>query len=42
VVSPHSDSIPVPVPTVAPQGLAILLIDASTRTETTEDEVSPG
>ncbi|GKC67615.1 hypothetical protein Tco_1100213 [Tanacetum coccineum] len=38
---PRSDGIPVSVPTVAPQGLAILLADASTRTETTEDEASP-
>ncbi|GJR03423.1 hypothetical protein Tco_0526407 [Tanacetum coccineum] len=29
------------VPTVAPQGLAILLTDASTLTETTKDEASP-
>ncbi|GJV96667.1 hypothetical protein Tco_1548244 [Tanacetum coccineum] len=29
------------VPTVAPQGLAILLTDAATQTETTEDEASP-
>ncbi|GKA91901.1 hypothetical protein Tco_0813826 [Tanacetum coccineum] len=38
---PRSNGIPVSVPTVAPQGLAILLTDASTRTETTEDEASP-
>ncbi|GJT88469.1 hypothetical protein Tco_1070186 [Tanacetum coccineum] len=38
---PRSDGIPVSVPTVAPQGLAILLTDAATRTETTEDEASP-
>ncbi|GKB50098.1 hypothetical protein Tco_0900851 [Tanacetum coccineum] len=38
---PRSDGIPVSVPTVAPQGLAILLTDASTRTETTEEEASP-
>ncbi|GKE50085.1 hypothetical protein Tco_1481343, partial [Tanacetum coccineum] len=31
----------VSVPTVAPQGLAILLTDASSRTETTKDEASP-
>ncbi|GJR04202.1 hypothetical protein Tco_0527186 [Tanacetum coccineum] len=37
----RSDGIPVSIPTVAPQGLAILLADASTRTETTEDEASP-
>ncbi|GJU78684.1 hypothetical protein Tco_1275754 [Tanacetum coccineum] len=29
------------VPTVAPQGLAILLADAATQTETSEDEASP-
>ncbi|GJW90797.1 hypothetical protein Tco_0168350 [Tanacetum coccineum] len=38
---PRSDGIPVSVPTVAPQGLAILLTDAATQTETTEDEASP-
>ncbi|GJQ98339.1 gypsy type transposase [Tanacetum coccineum] len=38
---PRSDGIPVSVPTVAPQGLTILLTDASTRTETTKDEASP-
>ncbi|GJR42171.1 hypothetical protein Tco_1310274 [Tanacetum coccineum] len=38
---PRSDGILVSVPTVAPQGLVILLTDASTRTETTEDEASP-
>ncbi|GJZ78818.1 hypothetical protein Tco_0643655 [Tanacetum coccineum] len=38
---PVSDGIPVLVPTVAPQGLAILLTDAATQTETTEDEASP-
>ncbi|GKF54668.1 hypothetical protein Tco_0165008 [Tanacetum coccineum] len=38
---PRFDGIPVSVPTVSPQGLAILLIDASTRTETMEDEASP-
>ncbi|GJW16683.1 gypsy type transposase [Tanacetum coccineum] len=36
-----SDGIPVLVPTVAPQGLAILLTDDATQTETTEDEASP-
>ncbi|GKA25444.1 hypothetical protein Tco_0711553 [Tanacetum coccineum] len=35
---PRSDGIPVSVPTVAPQGLAILLTDAATRTETIKDE----
>ncbi|GKD87308.1 hypothetical protein Tco_1358462 [Tanacetum coccineum] len=39
---PRSDGISVSVPTVAPQGLAILLTDAATRTKTTEDEASPG
>ncbi|GKD33534.1 hypothetical protein Tco_1249043 [Tanacetum coccineum] len=34
----RSDGVPVSVPTVAPQGLAILLADAATQTE---DEVSP-
>ncbi|GJU72532.1 hypothetical protein Tco_1263937, partial [Tanacetum coccineum] len=34
---PRSDGIPVSVPIVAPQGLAILLTDAATQTETTED-----
>ncbi|GKA43898.1 gypsy type transposase [Tanacetum coccineum] len=38
---PRTDGIPVSVPTVAPQGLAILLTDAATQTETTEDEASP-
>ncbi|GJY71070.1 hypothetical protein Tco_0474773 [Tanacetum coccineum] len=38
---PRSDGIPVSVPTVAPQGLAILLTDASTWTEITKDEASP-
>ncbi|GJZ78820.1 hypothetical protein Tco_0643657 [Tanacetum coccineum] len=37
----RSDGIPVLVPTVAPQGLAILLTDDATQTETTEDEASP-
>nr|GEX24401.1 hypothetical protein [Tanacetum cinerariifolium] len=36
----RSDGIPVSVPTVAPQGLAILLADAATQTETS-DEASP-
>ncbi|GJZ67606.1 hypothetical protein Tco_0630846 [Tanacetum coccineum] len=35
------DGVPVSVPTVAPQGLAILLADATTQTETFEDEASP-
>ncbi|GJU27865.1 hypothetical protein Tco_1166486, partial [Tanacetum coccineum] len=38
---PRSDDIQVSVPTVAPHGLAILLTDAATRIETTEDEASP-
>nr|GEY39626.1 hypothetical protein [Tanacetum cinerariifolium] len=37
----RSDGIPVSVPTVASQGLAILLADAVTQTEITEDEASP-
>ncbi|GJX64244.1 hypothetical protein Tco_0298587 [Tanacetum coccineum] len=36
-----SDGVPVFMPTVAPQGLAILLADAATQTETSEDEASP-
>nr|GEX60824.1 cleavage and polyadenylation specificity factor subunit 1 [Tanacetum cinerariifolium] len=36
----RSDSVPVSVPTVAPQGLAILLADAATQTYRTEDEAS--
>ncbi|GKC02897.1 putative reverse transcriptase domain-containing protein [Tanacetum coccineum] len=35
---PRSDGIPVSVPTIAPQGLAILLTNASTRIETTKDD----
>nr|GEV44050.1 hypothetical protein [Tanacetum cinerariifolium] len=35
-----SDGIPVSVPTVASQGLAILLADAATQTDITEDEAS--
>ncbi|GKD17346.1 hypothetical protein Tco_1206504, partial [Tanacetum coccineum] len=35
------DGIPVSMPTVAHQGLAILLADAATQTEISEDEVSP-
>ncbi|GJU17355.1 hypothetical protein Tco_1145321 [Tanacetum coccineum] len=44
VASTHharSDGVPVSVPTVAPQGLAILLVDASTQTEISEGEASP-
>nr|GEV04471.1 transposase (putative), gypsy type [Tanacetum cinerariifolium] len=37
----RSDGIPVLVPTVAPQGLAILLADAATQTDITKDEESP-
>nr|GEU41340.1 ribonuclease H-like domain-containing protein [Tanacetum cinerariifolium] len=37
----RSDGLPVSVPTVAPQGLAILLTDAATQTETSEDMASP-
>ncbi|GKC42969.1 hypothetical protein Tco_1060691 [Tanacetum coccineum] len=37
----RADGVPVSVPTVAPQGLAILLADAATQTETSEDEASP-
>ncbi|GJV70026.1 hypothetical protein Tco_1485535 [Tanacetum coccineum] len=36
-----SDDVPVSVPTVAPQGLAIMLADAATQTEISEDEASP-
>nr|GEV62363.1 transposase (putative), gypsy type [Tanacetum cinerariifolium] len=37
----RSDGVPISVPTVAPQGLAILLADAATQTDRTEDEASP-
>ncbi|GJS71174.1 hypothetical protein Tco_0704015 [Tanacetum coccineum] len=37
----RSDGIPVSAPTVAPQGLAILLADAAVQTEASEDEASP-
>nr|GEX55061.1 transposase (putative), gypsy type [Tanacetum cinerariifolium] len=37
----RSDGVPVSVPTVAPQGLVILLADAATQTETSEDGASP-
>ncbi|GJX29010.1 hypothetical protein Tco_0237089 [Tanacetum coccineum] len=37
----RSDGVPVSVPTVAPQGLAILLADAATQTDISEDEASP-
>nr|GEW81034.1 transposase (putative), gypsy type [Tanacetum cinerariifolium] len=35
------DGVPISVPTIAPQGLAILLADAATQTETSEDDASP-
>ncbi|GJV69583.1 hypothetical protein Tco_1485092 [Tanacetum coccineum] len=42
---PSSSQLKIPyipgVPTVAPQGLAILQADAATQTETSEDEASP-
>ncbi|GKA48871.1 hypothetical protein Tco_0741829 [Tanacetum coccineum] len=37
----RSDGVPISVPTVAPQGLAILLADAATQTDIFEDEASP-
>nr|GEU33274.1 uncharacterized mitochondrial protein AtMg00810-like [Tanacetum cinerariifolium] len=37
----RSDGVPVSVPTVAPQGPAILLTDAATQTEISEDGASP-
>nr|GFA20659.1 hypothetical protein [Tanacetum cinerariifolium] len=37
----RSNGVPVSVPTVAPHGLAILLIDAATQIETSEDGASP-
>ncbi|GJW04949.1 hypothetical protein Tco_1563805 [Tanacetum coccineum] len=37
----RSDGVPVSVPTVPPQGLAILLADAATQTKNSEDEASP-
>nr|GEW64021.1 hypothetical protein [Tanacetum cinerariifolium] len=36
-----SEGVPVSVPTVAPQGLAILLSDAATQTEISKDKASP-
>nr|GEW59249.1 hypothetical protein [Tanacetum cinerariifolium] len=36
-----SDGVPVSVPTIAPQGLAILLAGAATQTDMTEDDASP-
>nr|GEU70025.1 hypothetical protein [Tanacetum cinerariifolium] len=38
---PVSDGVPVSVPTVAPQGLYILLADAATQTDISEDWASP-
>ncbi|GJW82786.1 hypothetical protein Tco_0155931 [Tanacetum coccineum] len=37
----RSDGVPVSAPIVSPQGLAILLVDASTQTEISEGEASP-
>ncbi|GJR70812.1 hypothetical protein Tco_0016877 [Tanacetum coccineum] len=37
----RSNGVPVSAPTIAPQGLAILLADASTQTEISEGETSP-
>nr|GFD19990.1 hypothetical protein [Tanacetum cinerariifolium] len=37
----RSDGVSVSVPTIAPQGLAILLADAATQTKTSEDGASP-
>nr|GEX69498.1 hypothetical protein [Tanacetum cinerariifolium] len=37
----RSDGVPVSMPTVAPQGLAILLADTATQTDTSEDDASP-
>nr|GEY33770.1 putative ribonuclease H-like domain-containing protein [Tanacetum cinerariifolium] len=37
----RSDGVPVSVPTVAPQGLAILLADAATQTEISKEGASP-
>ncbi|GJY43106.1 hypothetical protein Tco_0431319 [Tanacetum coccineum] len=37
----RSNGIPISVPTVVPQGLAILLTDAGTQTQRSEDEASP-
>ncbi|GJW12226.1 hypothetical protein Tco_1578053 [Tanacetum coccineum] len=37
----RSNGVPVSAPTVAPQGLAILLADASTQTEISEGKASP-
>ncbi|GKC01486.1 hypothetical protein Tco_0987622 [Tanacetum coccineum] len=37
----RSDGVPVSVPIVVPQGLAILLADAATQTDVPEEESSP-
>ncbi|GJS74454.1 hypothetical protein Tco_0707295 [Tanacetum coccineum] len=37
----RSDGVPVSVPTIAPHGFAILLTDAATQTQISEDEASP-
>nr|GEV10867.1 transposase (putative), gypsy type [Tanacetum cinerariifolium] len=37
----RSDGVPVSVPTISPQGLAILLANAATQIETSEDGASP-
>ncbi|GKA10703.1 hypothetical protein Tco_0690136 [Tanacetum coccineum] len=37
----RSDGVPVSVPTAVPQGLAILLADAATQTDVSEEESSP-
>ncbi|GJV13462.1 hypothetical protein Tco_1355003 [Tanacetum coccineum] len=37
----RSDGVPVSIPTVAPQGFAILLANAATQTDISEDEASP-
>nr|GFD21993.1 hypothetical protein [Tanacetum cinerariifolium] len=37
----RSNGVPVSMPTIAPQGLTILLADAATQTETSEDDASP-
>ncbi|GJS43490.1 hypothetical protein Tco_0568533 [Tanacetum coccineum] len=41
LVDQLSDGVSVSIPTVAPQGLAILLADAAVQTEDSEDEASP-
>nr|GEX16840.1 hypothetical protein [Tanacetum cinerariifolium] len=37
----RSDGVPMSVPTITPQGLTILLVDAATQTQTSENEASP-